>query len=134
MRLLYKSLKQLRIYPILYNSSHTRYGSRLFLINKQEIQAQHVSEAVDNILVLKADYYWELINKQTAYRKKVLHTLSQVKRGLFSDEIARKYNLGAASSTQKALDSFIEEGIIERNNAVYEFSDPFFKKFIQNNI
>jgi len=75
-------------------------------------------------LELKSDYYWELTNKYTSYRKKVLHALSQSASELFSKKTAQDFDLGAVSSTQKAIDVFISDGIIERNQSTYDFSDP----------
>ena len=90
--------------------------------------------AVENILMLKSDYYWELINKQTSYRKKVFNAIAHAERELLSGETAQKYNLGAVSTTQKALESFIDDGLVGRNNTQYEFSDPFFRMFVLKNI
>ena len=104
------------------------------LNEKTEISTFDVDEAVGNIIQLKSDYYWELINKQTAYRKKVLYTISNHLTELFSRQATLCYNLGAVSSTQKALDVFIEDGIVERTNNHYEFSDPIFKYFISSNL
>lgn len=104
------------------------------LENKKEILQSDVSGAVENILMLKSDYYWELIVKQTTYRKKVFNAIAHNERELLSGETAQKYNLGAVSTTQKALESFIDDGLVERNNTQYEFSDPFFKMFVLKNI
>ena len=104
------------------------------LENKKEIVQSDVSGAVENILMLKSDYYWELIVKQTTYRKKVFNAIAHNERELLSGETAQKYNLGAVSTTQKALESFIDDGLVERNNTQYEFSDPFFKMFVLKNI
>jgi len=54
--------------------------------------------------------------------------------GLFSRQATLSYNLGAVSNTQKALDVFIEDGIVEQTNNHYEFSDPIFKYFISSNL
>ena len=104
------------------------------LNKKQKIEPEDVNRAVDQILLLKSDYYWELIMKQTPYRKKVLHTLCYINEELLAKETAKKYDLGAASTTQKALDSFVEDGLIERTGTKYEFSDPFFRRFVLQNI
>ncbi len=104
------------------------------LNEKTEISTIDVDEAVGNIVQLKSDYYWELINKQTAYRKKVLYAISHELTGLFSRHATLSYNLGAVSSTQKAVDVFIEDGMVERINNHYELSDPIFKCFINNNL
>lgn len=106
-----------------------------FMLNKKpEVNKKHVNEAIQRILNLKSDYYWELTNKQTAYRKKVLYALSQSVSEIFSRQTAENFNLGATSSTQKAMNVLIEEGIIDRKQSIYVFSDPFYKIFITNNL
>ena len=98
----------------------------------KDIKNDDVDDAVKTILELKADYYWELTNKQTAYRKKVLFALSQSATEIFSKDTMGKYDLSAASSTQKALDVLIDEGIIEQEKSNYSYSDPVYKTFINN--
>ena len=102
----------------------------LILNDEKVITIEHVDQAIERVLKLKADYYWELTNKQTSFRKKILYTLSQSVTEVFSNQTAKNYNLGAASSTQKALEVFIDDGIIEKNQNSYEFSDPIYKVFI----
>lgn len=99
-------------------------------MGQKTITIQQVDTAINSILNIKADYYWELINKQTNYRKKVLYALSNAVDEVFSKSTAEKYRLGPVSTTQKALDTFIEEGMIERINNKYHFSDPIFKLFL----
>jgi len=101
---------------------------------RNKILSNDVTVAVNNILMLKSDFYWELINKQTSYRKKVLNAVAHAEEELFSNQVAQKYNLGAASTTQKALESFIDDGLVERNNTQFKFSDPFFSMFVLKNI
>ena len=104
------------------------------LNGEKEIKKGDVDHAIENIIVLKSDFYWEIINRQTSYRKKVLHALSCTGTELLSSKASKKYDLGASSTTQKALDSFLEDGIIERTESVYEYSDPFFRMFVTRNI
>jgi len=106
----------------------------IMLSHRDKVTLNDIDQAVENILQLKADYYWELTNKQTAYRKKVLYALGQSVTELFSKQTADNYNLGAVSSTQKALEAFIEDGIVERIEGKYEFSDPFYSTFINRNL
>jgi len=103
----------------------------MILSDENNIAAKHVDEAVKRVLELKSDYYWELTNKYTGYRKKVLYALSRSVSELFSKKTAEKFDLGAVSSTQKAIDVFINDGIIERNQSTYDFSDPIYKRFIK---
>jgi AAA+ ATPase superfamily predicted ATPase len=102
----------------------------LILNDEKVISIEHVDQAIERVLKLKADYYWELTNKQTSFRKKILYALSQSVIELFSNQTTKNYDLGAASSIQKALDVFIDDGIIEKNQNKYEFSDPIYKVFI----
>jgi len=102
----------------------------IILSDKNRITTKHIDEAVKQVLELKSDYYWELTHKHTSYRKKVLFALSQSASELFSKKTTKDFDLGAVSSTQKAIDVFINEGIIERNESKYDFSDPIYKKFI----
>ncbi|MBU0559620.1 MAG: ATP-binding protein [Bacteroidetes bacterium] len=97
---------------------------------KEEIDKNHIDEAIKTIIELKSDYYWELTSKQTNYRKKVIRALCNSPNRIFSREITEKFNLGANSTTQKAINSFIEDGIIEQFNNKYEFSDPIYKLFL----
>ena len=99
--------------------------------SETDVTKDHIEKAVLQIIRLKSDYYWELTNKQTANRKKVLFALSKSVDEIFSKSTANLYNLGAGSSTQKALESFIDEGIIEKINKKFEFSDPVYKLFLQ---
>ena len=105
------------------------------VINKKEIlKKKHVDLAINRIIELKSDYYWELINRQTNYRKKLLHAISHSNSGIFSKETINKFNLGANSTTQKAVASFLEEGIMEKFNNKLLFSDPLFKEFLIKNL
>ncbi len=106
----------------------------MLIFKEKEIKEYHVSNALERILELKNDFYWELTNKQTNYRKKILKALSNSSREIFSRNVSEQYNLGATSTTQKALDVFIDDGIIEKFNTNYEFSDPIYKAFIKREI
>jgi len=42
--------------------------------------------------------------------------------------------LGGASSTQKAIGSLVEQGIIEKMNKNFSFTDPAYSLFIKQNL
>ncbi|MCD6347196.1 MAG: ATP-binding protein [Bacteroidales bacterium] len=90
-----------------------------------------VDESLKQIILLKSDYYWELTGKQTNYRKKVLKALCDIQDTIFSQAISKKHNLRSASSTQKALESLLEQGVIEKINKNYLFTDPLYRLFIK---
>jgi len=93
-----------------------------------------VDNSLQDILDLKKDYYWELTSNQSIHRKKLLFALSRDAKELYSGKTSKKYELGPASSTQKALEVLLNEGIIEKCHDHYEFADPMYKKFIKNNL
>ncbi len=106
----------------------------IILANGNKVTLDHIDEAIETILLLKSDYYWELTNKQTAYRKKVLYAISNSAIEIFSKRTAAIYNLGAASSTQKAIEVITEDGIVEHTHGKYEFSDPIYSMFINKQL
>lgn len=102
--------------------------------NIKNIEESMVDNALQSILELKNDYYWELTNHQSNHRKKLLLALSHDAKELYSDATSKKYELGAASSTQKSLEVLLNEGLIEKNKNSYEFADPLYKTFIKSNL
>ena len=104
------------------------------LNNIYVVSTTDIDKALETIIQLKSDYYWEIINKQTSYRKKVLYVLSCGVKEMFSKETTYNYNLGSISTTQKALDVFIQDGLVEKMDNHYILSDPLFKLFINHNL
>ena len=102
--------------------------------NYKVIKKSFVDKAISSIIELKGDYYWELTARQTNYRKQVLHALSFSDKGIFAKETIQKYNLGSNSTTQKAIATFINDGIIEKFNNELLFSDPIYKMFLKENL
>ena len=101
------------------------------IITSKKITKETVDKAVDRIISLKSDYYWELTGRQTTYRKKVLKALSEMPDEIFSKETTKRFNLGAVSSTQKALEVLIEQGIVDKINKKYIFTDPLYSEFVK---
>ena len=117
------------LFPTIFNLLRLKFGKKTNAVEKK-----HINKAIKSIIELKSDYYWELTSKQTNYRKKVLHALSCSNKGIFAKETIAKFNLGANSTTQKAIASFIEDGIIEKFNNELLFSDPIYKMFLKENL
>jgi hypothetical protein len=51
-------------------------------------------------------------------------------KNIFSRDYADKYRLSTASTTQKAINVLLNEGVVEKHANLYLFADPFFKRFI----
>ncbi len=101
------------------------------ITTSKKITKETVNKAVEKIIDLKSDYYWELTSKQTTYRKKILKALSEIPDEIFSKETTKRFNLGAVSSTQKALEVLIEQGVVDKINKKYVFTDPIYSEFIK---
>lgn len=98
--------------------------------NYKKIQKEFVEFCFERIIELKSDYYYELYDKLSLYQKKLIYALARENQNIFSAEYAKKYRLSVPSTTQKALKSLIEQGIIEKEENSYLFDDPFFREFI----
>ncbi len=98
----------------------------------ENISVQNIKNAVQTVINIKSDYYWELFQKHTALQKSLLIALCDEPKQIYSKEVQQKYNIGPSSSIQKAMEKLIDEGIIESHQKSFVFSDPFFKKFIIN--
>lgn len=102
-----------------------------YVVNQQKkIDRKVINICSNKILDLKADFYFELFDRQTAYQKKLLKALSLSGHNIFSAGYAKKNRLSAQSTTQKALSGLINSGIIEKSGNDYFYSDPFLKLFI----
>lgn len=98
------------------------------------IDEETVKKAVSVILDNQDDYYHTLFDKLTHYQRKVIHALLHERENIFSREYARKFNLSSSSSTQRALNSLTENGIIEKMDDKYQFSDPFFPIYLKQRV
>lgn len=97
---------------------------------QKEVSAEVVTLCAERIVDLKNDYYFELFDKQSAYQKKILTSLLVSGENVFSVDYAKRFRLSAVSSTQKAILSLVESGIVEKFEGNYFIGDPFFKRFL----
>jgi len=94
------------------------------------ITSKIIDTCYDKILDLKQDYYFELFDRNTAYQKKLLKALATNGHNIYSNEYAETFRLSAPSTTQKAIAGLMNNGIIEKQEDDYSFSDPFFKWYV----
>jgi AAA+ ATPase superfamily predicted ATPase len=102
--------------------------------NKISLNHDAVENAVLNILNNQSDYFHQLIDALSSYQKKVLGALASETDQIFSHSYMKKYDLGAVSSTQRAVESLINLGILERDEDQVLFSNPFFRMYIQTRL
>jgi len=90
-----------------------------------------IDKAIMGIITGQSDYYLELYNHLSQYQKRVLLALVESGDKIFSKKYSEKFSLSSASSTQRVINKLRDEGIVEKEDSLYQFSDPFFKKFLQ---
>ena len=98
--------------------------------NNKAINEDMINNAVDKILQMKSDYYWEILNQNTNTQKKVFTALANDEKDLYSGNVIRKYDIQSPATVQISVKKFIEKGWIEKYNNKIEFADPFLKLFI----
>jgi len=104
-----------------------------YMINSQTIVTNEiVLLCSERIVELKQDYYYELFDRQSVMQKQLLKALSQSGESVFSKEYAKRFRLSTTSTTQKAILVLMDSGIIDKTDAGYFISDPFFNRFLQN--
>jgi hypothetical protein len=102
--------------------------------SNKKITIKSIAAAVSRSFKLYSEYYWEVTNRQTAYRKKVLKALSEKPDEIFSAKTSEKFGLKAVSSTQRALEVLIEQGVVDKTDKKYFFTDPMYSEFIILNL
>ncbi|MHC1776952.1 MAG: ATP-binding protein [Lentimicrobium sp.] len=86
-----------------------------------------LNKAVDKIVTNQNDYFASLYEKLTSYQKKVLKAIHADPMNILSSDYSRRFRLSSASSTQRASERLVKDGIIEKVGDIWQFTDPFFR-------
>ena len=100
-------------------------------VENNGFQPPMIAAAVQKIINNQTDYFGTLYHGLTPLQQKIIQALSQEGRGLFTEDYKQRYNLPAASSTQRAIERLLSLGLIEKEVKGYDFSDPFFKQWLK---
>ena len=95
-----------------------------------QINLDILEQAVDRILDNQSDYYFMIYDNLTVYQRNLLLSLTKENEKVFSKGYSQKYNLSSISSIQRAISSLIQNGIIEKVENKYKFTDPFFQRYL----
>jgi AAA+ ATPase superfamily predicted ATPase len=98
------------------------------------LAAEQLTNAIEHIMDNQQDHFHQLIDQLNPYQKKVLRALSREQQLVYSYDFMKKYDLGAVSSTQRAVDKLINLGILDKEKDTYSFSNPFFLTFLQKRV
>jgi len=86
--------------------------------------------ALQRVLENQNDYYVTLYENLTLYQRRVLEATIRDNKNIFSKEYSVTHKLSTTSSTQRAIEALVGYGIIEKEDKSYQFSDPFFSKWL----
>ena len=110
------------------------FASELWFLgmdNNRKIDHIVYNEAIDRMLLNQQDYFIQLYESLTAYQKSVLLAIAVENKNIFTNKYATTFGLSAISSTQRAVSRLIELGMLEKLPNGFEFTDPFFQRYIQ---
>lgn len=99
------------------------------------VESQTIDLALEKLLKRESTAYIILWDSLSQKQKELLMALVCEERSdVYSNEFLSRYNLGSASSIQKALQALIEKDALDRENGKYLIVDIFFKRWIHKNI
>ena len=96
-----------------------------------------VALGVEEVITQEAHAFQELWDSLPLKARQLLAALA--KEGtprveIYSGDFLIKHNLGPASSVQRALERLLSEGILERMDGAYEFTDVFLKRWLEREL
>jgi uncharacterized protein len=118
-----------------FTNSHPYYTQKLaFTIWEELVKnkkvADHVKQAVDQIVGFHDVNYERLWNTLTTTERKILIGMTLSDLPPLSDDFSQKYETGATSTTYSSLRKLTKNGYVVKNNEGYEIDDPFFKEWL----
>ncbi|MBC8488168.1 MAG: ATP-binding protein [Bacteroidetes bacterium] len=93
-----------------------------------------LNEALARLIINQSEYFANLFEILTPYQQKVLEAITVENKNIFTKEYNKRHHLSANSSTQRAIKKLLEKEILEKTENTFSFSDPFFKKWLEENI
>ena len=104
------------------------------LRDKGVVGERDVDVGIDEVIAREAHAFHELWDALPLRARQLLVAL--VREGtprveIYAGEFLRKHNLGSASSVQRAVERLVAAEVLERMDGQYEFTDVFFKRWIQ---
>ncbi|MGY4707279.1 AAA family ATPase [Candidatus Bipolaricaulota sp. J31] len=103
------------------------------LRDERVITVDQVDLGVEEVLSREAHAFHDMWDTLPLKARQLLVALAKEGPGvgIYSSTFLKRHNLGSASSVQRALEKLLSEGILERVDGAYEFTDVFFKRWIR---
>lgn len=100
--------------------------------SNSEISPEIIDTCVKQIVSNRRYYFQELFNNQSSSKQKLLNALSISAIDIFSEPYRQQYDLPNLPTMKRAEQGLINDGIIDKTDVEYFFTDPFFKCFLRN--
>ena len=104
----------------------------LSLENHRIFDESVLKKAIGKIVNNQNDYFLAQYESLTSYQQKVLKAIREKNSNVFTKDYSEQYHLSPVSSTQRALERLMKEGILEKQENIYQFTDPFFKIWLKD--
>lgn len=98
---------------------------------EKEVTGEKLEQILQEALCKENHAFQELWDSLSRLQRKVVHTLAQEPdAALFSAENARKYSLGAQSTTHRTVEQLLKKGVLIKEKGKYALTDPFIGKWL----
>ena len=111
-------------------------ASEIWLNTKEEgiISKEIVDMCVEQVIIMKKDYFMELFENQSASKKQLLIALCTNGDNIFSESYRSTHRLPSTATLQRAERGLIYDGVIDKIDNEHFITDPFFKLFLNSYI
>lgn len=89
-----------------------------------------VERCAYEIVQLKSDYYQEMFDRLSVMQKQLVMALLIDGKNVFSKEYVERFRLSSPSTTQKAMKTLFEYGIVDKTDGEYFINDPFLRYYL----
>ena len=104
-------------------------------IDSKLVNNDSVQFAIDKILNNQSELYIKIWETLSLNQKALLNAfLRSGIRGIYSQKYIETNQLSSVSTIQRSVKSLIEKGVIEKYEDKYQFTDIFFKYWLEKNI
>ncbi len=101
---------------------------------KREVLVEDVELGLEEVIARESHAFHELWDNLPLKARQLLVALAKENEPrveIYSRAFLQKHGLGLPSSVQRAVERLLADGILERMDGAYEFTDVFLKRWIQ---